>query len=240
MHQSKHNAKPISVIQARMSSSRLPGKVLRDVAGVRMLELMLARVTRESSIPTVVATSVEASDDPVAALCRELNVDVVRGPLENVLGRFIAVVDIYDPDAILRLTGDNPFTDARAVREGLAHFEAWDADAPGDLAGISNHLEDRRDPHGYAVEVLRTERLRWLDRQELTAAEREHVTLGFINRDIYDSYQLLPGDQRDIRWTVDYPEDLTYMDALFSELGHDARAEEAIDWSRSHPHPRLD
>lgn len=229
----------ISVIQARMSSTRLPGKVLREMAGSPMLELMLERVLADNGIPTVVATSTEPSDDPIEELCTALDVPIIRGPLENVLSRYIQAIEIYQPEVVIRLTGDNPFTDAMAVDKGIENFRAFYADDEREEAGISNHLADRTDPHGYAVEVLKADRLRWLAEQELTADEKEHVTLGFINREVYGSFHILEGGE-DIRWTVDYPEDFEYMNALFSDLGRDAKVSEALKWSASHEHPIIE
>jgi spore coat polysaccharide biosynthesis protein SpsF len=230
----------ISVIQARMSSSRLPGKVLRPMAGSPMLELMLERVRCGNDVPTVVATSTESSDDPIAQLCEALDVPVIRGPLDDVLARFIQALDRYQPRVVIRLTGDNPFTDGFSVQKGLESFHRLEQSAEYDWAGISNHLSDRNDPHGYAVEVLKAEKLRWLSKQGLTSSEREHVTLGFRNREIYRPYDILKGSYSGVRWTVDFPEDFEYMEALFADLGRNATVNEALDWSGSHPHPRIE
>lgn len=229
----------ISVIQARMSSTRLPGKVLREMAGSPMLELMLERVRKDNDIPTIVATSTEPSDDPIEEVCTALDLPLVRGPLEDVLDRFIQAIDTYQPEVVVRLTGDNPFTDARAVQAGIEKFRAFYSDGDREEAGISNHLADRTDPHGYAVEVLKADRLRWLAQQELTADEKEHVTLGFINRNIYGSFHIIEGGE-DMRWTVDYPEDFEYMSNLFEDLGRDATTAEALEWSGDHIHPKIE
>lgn len=227
----------LTIIQARTSSSRLPGKVLKPMAGLPMLELMLQRVRRDNPVPTVVATSDDPTDDPVATLCARVGVPVVRGPLHDVLARFIRVIDQFTPQTVVRLTGDNPFSDAQSVIDGLSAYHAARKALPGDWAGISNHLADRSDPHGYAVEVIDADQLRWLDRQELNADEREHVTLGLIHRDVYRSFHLLDGDLSALRWTVDHPEDHAYMCRLFDALGTRATAQEAARWSRDHPHP---
>lgn len=239
MNKSSQKPYAISVIQARMSSTRHPGKVLRPMAGTPMLQLMLERLSMDNDTPTIVATSTEPSDDPIEELCTRLNVPIIRGSLTDVLSRFIEAIERYRPEVVIRLTGDNPFTNSMAVRESLRHFQRFLATSDDQLAGISNHLADRTDPHGYAVEVLKADRLRWLADQELTADEREHVTLGFINREIYQSFHILQGGE-DLRWTVDYPEDFEYMEALFSELGRNATTAHALAWSKAHTHPRID
>ena len=229
----------ISVIQARMSSTRLPGKVLREMAGSPMLELMLERVRADSDVPTIVATSTEPSDDPIEELCNALDVPIIRGPLHDVLSRFIQAIDTYQPEIVIRLTGDNPLTDAMAVQKGIDKFRAFFTGGEREEAGISNHLADRTDPHGYAVEVLRADKMRWLAEQDLSDEEKEHVTLGFINRGIYGSFHILEGGE-DIRWTVDYPEDFEYMSKLFNDLGRNANTTEALKWSATHAHPKID
>lgn len=228
----------LAVVQARMSSTRLPGKTLREMAGAPMLKLLLDRLAApECGASVVVATSDEGSDDPVAELCTKEGVPCVRGSLEDVLGRFVRVVERFGPDVVVRLTGDNPLVDARAVNAGLRAFREGAGRGPRHV-GVSNHLEDRTDPYGYCVEVVRPEALRELDRSEPMPEEREHVTLGFRRADFgVDSYSILPGDQRRLRWTVDTEEDFRYVARLFEAVGPECTAESAAKWSESNPHP---
>lgn len=224
----------VSIIQARASSTRLPGKVLMPILGVPMLQLMLRRL-EESPIPVVLATSTEASDDPVAELGEQVGVRVVRGSLSDVLSRFLKVVDQVPADVIVRMTADNPLSDAAGVHAALAAFETR---APG-MRGVSNHLSHRWDPHGYAYEVVETEALREIAAGTPTADEREHVTFGLRARGTYGEFSISPVDVSHLRWTVDFEADYRYMEQLFRAVGADATFDDALEWSRHNPHPGI-
>jgi spore coat polysaccharide biosynthesis protein SpsF (cytidylyltransferase family) len=204
-----------------------------------MLQLMMERLEAwQSEILHVIATSTHPSDDAIEEMCAQLGLPCERGPLDDVLGRYVQVLDRYDPEVALRLTGDNPVVDARAIAVGL---EAFQARAEGaDVVGVSNHLDDRTDPYGYSVEVVRPEALRRLHASGPSDDEREHVTLGLRRRPRwrYESYSILTGDQSNLRWAVDTTEDFQYVEHLFEQLGKDCTAEEAVQWSRENPHPR--
>ena len=109
--------KPLIVIQARCSSSRLPGKVLLPVAGYPIAVLVAKRAATKG-FPVVVATSTDSSDDILASTLRDYGLQVVRGPLEDVLGRcLMAIQNVSDDTAIVRLTADNLFPDGAFVEE---------------------------------------------------------------------------------------------------------------------------
>src|SRR5688500_16406077 len=113
-----------AIVQARMSSSRLPGKVLREEGGKQLLGYLLERVGRCSCLGgVVVATSTEAADDPVARYCAEQGVPCCRGPLEDVAGRFVRVLERYPEEAFVRLTADSPLLDPALVERAAALFE---------------------------------------------------------------------------------------------------------------------
>lgn len=224
------------VLQARMSSGRLPGKSLRRMNGVPMLELLADRVgDSRAGGRLVVATSDHPSDDPIAAWCERQGIACVRGELEDVLARFVAALERFRPEVVVRLTGDNPLVDGRAVAAGLEAYRRRSGD--GEAAGVSNHLEDRTDPYGYCVEVVRPGALGELLASDPSPEEREHVTLGLRRRGRLASYGILPGDLRSLRWTVDTGEDFDYVESLFAELGPACSAEEAVRWCHGTPHP---
>jgi spore coat polysaccharide biosynthesis protein SpsF (cytidylyltransferase family) len=232
---SSHKKEIIAITQARMSSSRLPGKTLREMAGTSMLELMQERLHEGNTrVRHVIATSIDPSDDPIEDLCEALEVPCVRGSLDNVLDRYVRAIDEFNPAVAIRLTGDNPILDSRAVEAGVQAF----TNLSTEQIGVCNHLADRTDPLGYCVEVFQPDALRWLNEQDLTDAEREHVTLGFKNRDMYGSFHILPGDHSGFRWTVDTSEDFEYMTHMFEELGRQVSGERALQWSSLHPHPK--
>src|SRR5438477_5430740 len=210
------------VVQARMGSTRLPGKVLRPLAGRPMLALMLQRLASVQSGPVVVATSDRALDTPIARLADELSVRCVRGSEVDVLARMTLAARIYHADHIVRLTADCPLTDPRLVDDVVSTHLAAHADY------TSNTLL-RTFPDGLDVEVLRTEALEDADARARDSAEREHVT-PFIYRDP-DRYRLAahlgPEDLEDERWTVDTAEDFAFIHDTLSSIADEACV---IDW----------
>ncbi len=233
----------IAVVQARMSSTRLPGKVLKTMGGRPMLELLLERVGRQHilddiRIQTVLATSTESEDDDVAEIGSRMEIPVVRGPLDDVLGRFVQAVNRLEPDYVFRLTGDNPMLDEHLIHGAWKAYMDLESKLT-DGAGISNGLEDYRvAPVGYVVDLVEADRLRWLHNQNPTQSEKEHVTVGFKDRGLLHPFQLFGKDYSQHRWTVDYASDFRYMSKLFASKGTGVDAREAIQWSSRHPHPR--
>src|SRR4051812_28949142 len=117
----------LTILQARTSSTRLPGKVLMDLVGAPMLARQIERVRRARSIGAlVVATSTDASDDAVAALCQGLAVACHRGPLNDVLARFAGALQAFGPsDHLVRLTGDCPLADPQVIDATIGrHLES--------------------------------------------------------------------------------------------------------------------
>ena len=111
----------IAIIQARMSSTRLPGKVLREIAGEPMLARVIERAKRAKLVDEVVlATTTDPSDDPVAEFCAERGYNVTRGSLNDVLDRYYQAAKQYDADVIVRLTADCPVLDPDVVDETIA------------------------------------------------------------------------------------------------------------------------
>jgi spore coat polysaccharide biosynthesis protein SpsF (cytidylyltransferase family) len=163
------SAPALAVVQARMSSSRLPGKTLADIDGEPALALLLRRLKRARGIgEIVVATSTDASDDPVAELAAQLGAGVMRGPLADVLARFVlALGSRVGP--IVRVTGDCPMIDPHVVDLTVECFLS----VPG--CAYASNVAPRTYPDGLDVEVVDADALRELDREDLTPGEREHV-----------------------------------------------------------------
>lgn len=139
----------LGILQARTSSRRLPGKVLKPILGRPMLERQIERLRRAQRMDKlVIATSTDASDDPIAALCQSLSVDCFRGPLDDVLDRFYQAARRYAPRAVVRLTGDCPLADPQVIDELIETHsrESYDYTA--------NILPPRQIPDGLDVEVI--------------------------------------------------------------------------------------
>jgi spore coat polysaccharide biosynthesis protein SpsF len=223
----------LAIVQARMSSTRLPGKVLADVEGEPLLALQLRRLERASRIGRiVVATSDDRSDDAVAELARAVGVGVHRGPLDDVLTRFVGAARGHR-GPIVRLTGDCPLTDPELVDAVLEQLAA----TPGAL--YASNVEPRTFPDGLDVEALSPDALALADRLATRASDREHVTTILRGRRDVPSVSLTCADALGhLRWTVDDAQDLAFVRAVVARLGprrHVAAAREILDAVRTPP-----
>lgn len=204
----------LGVLQARMSSSRLPGKVLAPVLGKPMIARIVDRISGSAAIDTlVVVTSTDPSDDPLVDALGEHGVLVRRGPLADVLTRFEMVRQEFDPTLIVRLTGDNALTDPEVIDQVVSAHEA------GGFDYTSNTIV-RTFPHGLDVECFAPDAFVRLQTLTLSPAEREHVTLGLYTRpELFTIGSVTQQeDQSHLRWTVDYPEDLEFARTVYGEL----------------------
>jgi spore coat polysaccharide biosynthesis protein SpsF len=204
------------IIEARMRSSRLPGKVLRPIVGKPMLELLVERLRRARGVDQViVATTDDASCDEIARLAERLGVGCFRGSEDDVLDRVLQAAKAHGVDVIVETTGDNPLLDAGTIERAL------DAYRQGDVDYVSNVLEPTY-PRGVSVQVFSTKLLEEVARVGLEQRHREHVSLY-----IYEEpgrYRLrnvpsgLPASAAQIRVTVDTPEDFELVSRVFEAL----------------------
>jgi spore coat polysaccharide biosynthesis protein SpsF (cytidylyltransferase family)/aryl-alcohol dehydrogenase-like predicted oxidoreductase len=200
------------VIQSRLSSSRLPGKALMPVGGMPLIELVARRASR-SGHEVVVATSEEHYDDRIAEHLDRVGIRVVRGPLDDVLGRFVAATADLDPDdRVVRLTGDNPVADAALVDELLAAMK------------VSGHIYGRVDieraPEGLGAEAFSVEVLRDAAERAAEPYDREHVT-PWLRRELGEllfTPERCPPDPRRYRCTIDVLADYHRVASLFADL----------------------
>lgn len=179
-----------------------------------MILRQLERVGHSERIDhVVVATSVDPTDDGLVAMLQDNGVAVRRGPLDDVLSRFISVVDEFSPTTVIRLTGDNPLVDPSVIDAMVIAHEEADVDC------TSNSVR-RTYPYGLDVECVGANALRRLDSLTLTPREREHVTLGIYSRSKKFSIQQITQspDHSNLRWTVDYPEDFEFVEEIYSNL----------------------
>jgi spore coat polysaccharide biosynthesis protein SpsF len=212
-------------VQARMGSTRLPGKVLADLAGAPMLQRQLERVSRARTLDRiVVATSTDPTDDPIAKLCEQLNVDCYRGDLADVLARFTGALDEFtvgsgsDPEVVVRITADCPLMSPEVIDSVVNAFFTPTENIP-DCDYMSNTLIATF-PDGVDVEVIRVSALREVARTSTDPHEREHVTLGIYRHPELFEVRNFTGetDLSDLRWTVDLQEDLEFVRWVYSQL----------------------
>jgi spore coat polysaccharide biosynthesis protein SpsF len=194
------------VIQARTGSRRLPGKVLTDIGGMPSLELQLRRLQGLRVDALVVATTDQPGDDPVADLATRLGVEVVRGPEDDVLARFVVALEAHPADEVIRLTADCPLTDPTLVEAVLGLRRRTNADY------ASNSII-RTFPDGLDVEVVSATALRAAAGAATDAFEREHVTPFLYRRPHEFRLAALVGehDYGDVRWTLDTADDLAVL-----------------------------
>ncbi|TMR10544.1 acylneuraminate cytidylyltransferase [Nonomuraea turkmeniaca] len=224
----------VGIIQARMGSTRLPGKVLRQLGGGgRSVLGWVVRAARESHVvdDLVVATTTEDVDDVIVAECCRLGVDWHRGPVDDVLTRFTQALEEREGEAVMRFTADCPLLDPQVIREAALVYQA----VPG-LGYLSTSLA-RTLPRGLDVEIVSREALERADR-EATEYHRVHVTSY-----VYEQ----PGDTRllglayqpvadDLRVTLDTEDDWRLISRVVGELG-DACVPigTLVSWLRDHP-----
>jgi spore coat polysaccharide biosynthesis protein SpsF len=198
-----------------MSSSRLPGKTLADVAGEPMLALVLRRLAGAREVAAiVVATSDDPADDPIAELATALGHGAARGPREDVLARYLVAIGARE-GPVVRITGDCPLIDPRLVDRIVELYLA----APG--CAYASNVEPRTFPDGLDVEVVDSGALREIAGEQLTAADREHVTSAIrAQPERFPAASLVAEeDLGDVRWTVDEAEDLEFVRAVVRRLG---------------------
>lgn len=206
----------VAIIQARMGSTRLPGKVLKDIGG----ESMLARVVRRTQKATLldqvtVATTTEPSDDAIVTECANLGVPTFRGDEQDVLDRYYQAALTHNADVVVRITSDCPFIDPILIDQAIHSFCSEMPDY------ASNGLA-RTYPRGTVPEVIKMDALRQAWREAKEPYQRVHVTPYFYQNP--DAFRLLPvtgdADCGDYRWSVDTPEDLEFARAVYARLGN--------------------
>jgi spore coat polysaccharide biosynthesis protein SpsF (cytidylyltransferase family) len=205
----------VAIIQARLGSERLPGKILADVEGQSMLERVVRRVQKSKRVDdVVVATTDKPADDVTAAKAEELNVKVVRGSEDDVLDRFRKAANESHADHVVRVSADSPFVDPEVIDRIVEEYLAAGADY------ASNKLNPSF-PLGLDAEIFSRAALEraWLGATE--PFERSHVTYFMYSNAA--SFSLHPvttdPDRHSWRWTVDTPEDLEFARQVFGKLG---------------------
>ena len=207
-----------AIIQARVGSTRLPRKVLEPIEGRSMLEWVVARLRRSGGLgKIVVAVPDLAESEPLVEEVRRLGAELWRGPEQDVLARYCGAAEHFAIDPIVRVTSDCPLIDPALVD---AVLEAYGRSGSEGIDLVANTLP-RRWPRGLDVEVVSAAALRRASRVETEPQVREHVTLAIYRReDLFRTAGLEGGeDLSQYRWTVDTPEDLEFVLAVYRALG---------------------
>jgi spore coat polysaccharide biosynthesis protein SpsF (cytidylyltransferase family) len=205
----------LAVLQARMSSNRLPGKVLMEVNGKPMIYWQIQRILQSKEISKLVVATSDC-------------------PTDDVLARFIKVENIYNPDSIIRLTGDCPLVMPELIDSMIKKFYKVKVEY------LSNIIELTY-PDGLDIEIIKAGTLSKLTAMNLLNNEREHVTLGIINRlDQFSSFNVANlSDLSSYRWTVDTEDDLVFVRGVFKAFTSretEFNFEELVHYFKVHPH----
>jgi spore coat polysaccharide biosynthesis protein SpsF (cytidylyltransferase family) len=197
-----------------MGSTRLPGKVLGDLAGRPAIAWLLERLEHSDELDAVVlATSTEPDDDPVAAFGRTRGVAVHRGPLDDLAARLLGAADAFGLDAVARINGDSPVLDQRLIDRGVALLRGSGAD-------LVSNVRPRSFPPGQSVEVLRTDVLRTAVERMRDDDDREHVTAWLYRHP--DEVRIVRFENdppvTEPRLTLDEPDDHARLEALLRGL----------------------
>jgi len=213
------NKKIVAILQARMGSSRLPGKVLENVAGLPMIALIINRTRRSHYIDQLVVATTQLSEDDLIKICsNEFGVPCYRGAEGDCLDRYYQAAKQYEARIIVRLTGDNPFVDFRFVDWVIEKYLS--ANPPFDYIDTTI---SKTFPLGLSVEVFSFDVLEIAWKEESNMRRREHVT-PFITRHpgLFRICNLKShNDYSHIRLTVDTQEDLIFIRRIYDYFGHD-------------------
>ncbi|AEG59494.1 cytidylyltransferase domain-containing protein [Desulforamulus ruminis] len=228
--------KTVIIVQARMTSTRLPGKVLKEVFGKPLLEYQIERLKRVLlADEIIIATTINETDQPIVDFCNSVRIPCFRGSEGDVLSRYYNAAKSYKADIIVRVTSDCPLIDPMIIDKVIQFYiqneEKYDY--------VSNTLE-RTYPRGMDTEIFSYKALEeaFVNAKELP--EREHVTAFIYRRP--EQYRLgsvkQTTDQSQHRWTVDTPEDFRLIKKLLSSLyplNHEFSMLDCLELLRKHP-----
>lgn len=226
----------VGILQARMSSSRLPGKVMMKAAGRTMLEHMIQRISNSEKMDKIViATTEKAIDDIIEETAKKMNVFCFRGSENDVLSRFYYAAEKYNAEKIVRLCGDSPLLQGSIIDKVIDRY------LTGNYDYVSNLFpEPRTYPDGLGVEVFSSDLLRETHINAMKPSEREHVTFYMwmqptkfkIHRVDYEQ------DLSRFRFNLDYVEDYEFLKCIFENLYPKNKfftLEDTVEWLKQNP-----
>lgn len=214
--------KIVAIIQARLGSTRLPGKVLKDIGGRTMLARVVRRVRRAATLDDViVATTTEPADSAVVEECARLGVHCFRGSELDVLDRYCQAAKQLNADAVVRITSDCPLIDPGVIDSVVAVFR-------NETPDYASNVIERTYPRGLDTEVVSMDALARAWQEARHHYERVHVTPYFYRNPELFRMRSVVADRNHsgFRWTVDTAEDLAFICSIYEALGPD----DLFDW----------
>jgi spore coat polysaccharide biosynthesis protein SpsF (cytidylyltransferase family) len=208
--------KIITIVPARMDSTRLPGKPLTLLQGKPLLEHVLNRARCIPGVSTVVlATTARPVDDPIVVFAEQNDVEAFSGALDDVASRFLDCARHFQADAFIRVNGDSPFLDSALIGRGTGAYATGDVDFVTNLIG-------RTFPYGISVEIVKTAVYEQIYQRLTTDSEREHVTPYIYQHLDHFKVHSLTSPRPELsaaRLTVDTPADLALLERVCKQLG---------------------
>ncbi len=229
--------KRVIIMQARMTSTRLPGKVLKDISGRPMLSHQIERLRRCQNIDRItIATTTNATDDPIVSLAEREHISVFRGSEHDVLSRYVGASVKFEADLIVRITADCPLIDPETldnvVEQLIARKDEYD---------YASNVIERTYPRGLDTEAFFLKTLMRCDQLGKSERSREHVT-SLIREERPDAFRCLSikdtQDNSDLRWTVDTKADLEFMRSIYTAMNVTEKQPtyyEMVEFVRSRP-----
>ena len=205
--------KILAILQARCSSKRLPNKVMMDILGKPMIQHQIERIALSKKIDQlVIATSNQSEDNLLVEMCENINVNVYRGKLDDVLDRFYQSAKRYNADVVIRLTGDCPLIDPVLIDKVIEKHLI-------DKNDYTSNLDPESFPDGLDVEVFNFSILEEAWRYAVSLTDREHVTIYIRNKKNIKKGTLISEiDYSTMRWTVDEARDFEFVSEIYSQL----------------------
>jgi len=206
------------IVQARMGSTRLPGKVLKKLGDHALLDFQISRIKEAKNIDSiVVATTVEDVDDEIENFCNEKGISCFRGSEHDVLSRYYECAKEFNFETIVRLTADCPLIDPVVIDKAVTLFFAEKVDYSSNTVPPETSFW----PDGSDVEVFSFAALEQANRDAIKPEEREHVTF-FFWKDKANGFKIAQlqnfEDWSKYRFTVDYPEDYEVLHLIYDEI----------------------
>lgn len=226
----------VGILQARMSSSRLPGKVMLEAAGKTMLEHMIRRISRSKKLDKIiVATTEKKVDDIIVQLCQKMNIQYFRGSEDDVLSRYQQAAEISNASTVVRLCSDSPILDASTIDTVVESYLSADYDYVNNLVPTPRTYSD-----GMSVEVFSSKILKEAYINAKKPSEREHVTFYiWMQPTKFKIYRVdYKKDISKYRFNLDYMEDYIFLKKIFENLYFKDEffsMEDTIEWLEKNP-----
>ncbi|TAH59052.1 MAG: acylneuraminate cytidylyltransferase, partial [Gottschalkiaceae bacterium] len=208
--------KIVAIIQARMGSTRLPGKVMMKIAKKTVLDHVVTRVRQSQLIDEIIiATTIEQEDDIIVEEARKIGVKTYRGSEEDVLSRYYYAAKENDADTIIRITSDCPLIDPKITDEIIKFYKKHEYEI---VANASSDLSKRTFPRGLDVEIFSFSQLEIAFMKAYEKYQREHVTPYIYEKAKKIYFYKNDVDYSKYRWTLDTEEDFELICRIYDEL----------------------